>query len=49
MDYRISIQHERATEKRAAMVRKVIRKRAEREQTLTRRNARKAKYAAQGR
>ena len=44
-DYALSVEHERATEERKAMVARIVRKRAERERTLTRKGQRAAKLA----
>lgn len=44
-DYALSVEHERATEERKAMIARIVRKRAEREQTLTRKGQRAAKLA----
>ena len=46
-DYALSIEHERATEDRKAMIARIVRRRADRERTLTRKGQRAAKRAAQ--
>ena len=44
-DYYLSVEHERATEERKAMIARIVRKRVERERTLTRKGQRAAKLA----
>lgn len=44
-DYHLSVEHERATDERKAMIARVVRKRADRERTLTRKGQRAAKLA----